>query len=174
MGLRARKFALTMHVVSSVGWLGAVAAFLGLAVAGLASDEAETVRSVYIAMEATGWFVLVPLALASFITGVVQSLGTKWGLFRHYWVLVKLVINLVASVILVMYMDTLAGLADTATAMAASGGHLGGLRSGSPILHAAGALFLLVVATVLGVYKPKGLTRYGWRKQRKERIASQP
>jgi hypothetical protein len=166
MGRRARKFALTLHVVSSVGWLGAVAAFLGLAIAGLASDEAQTVRSVYIAMEATGWFVLVPLALASLVTGVLQSLGTKWGLFRHYWVLVKLVINLVASVILVLYMDTLAALADTATTTAASGGHLGGLRSGSPVLHAGGALVLLVGATVLAVYKPKGLTRYGWRKQR--------
>ena len=166
MGPRARKFALTMHVVSSVGWLGAVAAFLGLAIAGLASDEEQTVRAVYVAMEATGWFVLVPLALASLITGVVQSLGTKWGLFRHYWVLVKLVINVVASVILVLYMDTLVGLADTATTTAASGGHLGGLRSGSPVLHAGGALVLLVGATVLAVYKPKGLTRYGWRKQR--------
>jgi hypothetical protein len=32
---RLRKFALTAHVTSSVGWLGAVAAFLALAVAGL-------------------------------------------------------------------------------------------------------------------------------------------
>ncbi len=168
MGPRARKLALTAHVTSSVGWLGAVAAFLGLAIAGLASDDARTVRSVYIAMEATGWFVLVPLALASLVTGLVQSLGTKWGLFRHYWVVAKLVINLVATVILLMYMQTLGDLADRAMATAASGDHLG-LRSPSPVLHSAGALLLLLVATTLAVYKPPGLTRYGWRKQREQR-----
>ena len=173
MGPKTRKLGLTAHIASSVGWLGAVAAFFGLAVAGLASDSASTVRSVYIAMEATGWFVLVPLAVASLVTGLIQSLGTKWGLFRHYWVVVKLVINLVASVILVMYMQTLVDLADRATAAGPSA-HLGGLRSPSPVLHAAGALALLVAASVLAVYKPRGLTRYGWRKQREERLASQP
>ena len=173
MGPRARKLALTAHVASSVGWLGAVAAFLGLAIAGLVSDSASTVRAVYIAMAATGWFVLVPLAIASLVTGVIQSLGTRWGLFRHYWVVVKLAINLVASVILVMYMQTLVDLADRATA-AAPAAHLGGLRSPSPVLHAAGALILLVAALVLAVYKPRGLTRYGWRKQREEHFASQP
>ena len=173
MGPRARKLALTAHVVSSVGWLGAVAAFLGLAIAGLVSDSASTVRAVYIAMEATGWFVLVPLAVASLVTGLIQSLGTKWGLFRHYWVVVKLAINLIASLILVMYMQTLVDLADRATA-AGPAAHLGGLRSPSPVLHSAGALVLLVGASVLGVYKPRGLTRYGWRKQGEERLASQP
>ena len=163
---RGRKLALTVHVTSSVGWLGAVAAFLALAIAGLASDDGVTTRAVYIAMEATGWFVLVPLALASLLSGVVQSLGTKWGLFRHYWVVVKLVINVVASVILVMYMDTLSGLADRASAAAASGDHLRGPSSPSPVLHAGGALLLLLGAATLAVYKPKGLTRYGWRKQR--------
>lgn len=166
MSPRVRKLALTVHVVSSVGWLGAVGAFASLAVAGLASDDSQTVRAVYITMEATGWFILVPLAVASLVSGVVQSLGTAWGLFRHYWVVFKLAINLVATVILLLYMQTLGELADRATATAAAGGHLGGLRSPSPLLHAGGALLLLVVATVLAIYKPKGLTRYGWRKQR--------
>ena len=166
MSPRVRKLALTVHVVSSVGWLGAVGAFVSLAVAGLASDDSQTVRAVYIAMEATGWFILVPLAVASLVSGVVQSLGTAWGLFRHYWVAFKLAINLVATVILLLYMQTLGDLADRAAATAAAGGHLGGLRSPSPLLHAGAALLLLVVATVLAVYKPKGLTRYGWRKQR--------
>lgn len=173
MGPQTRKLALTAHIASSVGWLGAVAAFLGLAIAGLASDSASTVRAVYIAMEATGWFVLVPLAIASLVTGLIQSLGTKWGLFRHYWVVVKLVINLVASVILVMYMQTLVDLADRA-ATTGPAAPLGGLRSPSPVLHAASALALLVAASVLAVYKPRGLTRYGWRQQREERLASQP
>src|SRR5215218_6835993 len=115
MAPRLRKFTLTAHVAFSVGWLGAVAGFLALSVAGLTSQDAQTVRATYLAMEATGWFVLVPFSLASLLTGVAQSLGTKWGLFRHYWVLVKLLINVIATIILLLYMQTLSSLAGVAT-----------------------------------------------------------
>ena len=99
---RLRKFALTAHVVSSVGWLGAIGVFLALSVLGLTGQDAPKVRGAYLAMEAIGWFVLVPLSLVSLLTGLVQGLGTKWGLLRHYWVVVKLVINLVATVVLLL------------------------------------------------------------------------
>jgi hypothetical protein len=89
MSPQLRKLAFTAHVTSSVGWLGAVAAFLGLSIIGLTSAEAGTVRAVYLAMEATGWYVLIPLSLASLLTGLIQSLGTRWGLLRHYWVFAK-------------------------------------------------------------------------------------
>jgi uncharacterized membrane protein len=160
LGPRLRKLVFTAHVVSSVGWLGAIAGFLALAVAALTSDATETVRATYLAMELMGWFVLVPLALASLLTGLVQSLGTHWGLFRHYWVLFKLLINVVATVLLLMYTQTLEALADTAQ----ESDHL--LRSASPALHAGAALVLLLVATTLAVYKPRGLTPHGQRKQR--------
>ena len=94
---RLRKFALTAHVVSSVGWLGAVAAFLALAVAGLTSRDAQVVRAAYLAMDLIARLVIVPAALASLLTGFVQSLGTPWGLFRHYWVLAKLLITVLAD-----------------------------------------------------------------------------
>jgi hypothetical protein len=132
------------------------------------------VRAVYIAMELTGWFVLLPLALVSLLTGLVQALGTKWGLFRHYWVLAKLFINVFATVILLLYMQTLGHLADVAEETTLSSDHLGGLRSPSPLLHACAALLLLLVATALAVYKPPGMTRYGRRKQHEERALSQP
>jgi SNF family Na+-dependent transporter len=167
---RLRKLVLTAHVATSVGWLGAVAGFLALSIVGLTSQDAQTVRATYLAMEAIGWFVLVPFSLASLLTGVVQSLGTKWGLFRHYWVLVKLLINVVATVILLLYMQTLSSLAGVA---AESTLDLSGLRDPSPVLHAGAALLLLLAATTLAVYKPRGMTRYGQRKQHEERMAAQ-
>ena len=88
-----RKLALTVHVTSSVGLLGAIAAFLGLAIAGFASADDQTVRACYLAMQIAAKFVIVPLAFAALITGLVQSLGTAWGLFQHYWVLVKLLLT---------------------------------------------------------------------------------
>lgn len=160
---KARKLALTAHVTTSVGWLGAVLCFLALSIVGIASDTPTTVRAVYLAMASMGRWVLVPLSLASLATGLLQSLGTRWGLLRHYWVVIKLVMNVAATAVLVLYLQTLDQLADIASDADA---RLGELRSPSPVLHAAGALLLLLVAVVLSVYKPSGLTQYGRRKLR--------
>lgn len=162
MSPRLRKLALSAHVASSVGWLGAVTASLALSVAGLTSEDARVVRAAYLAMNTVGESVLVPLALASLFTGLVQSLGTAWGLFRHYWVIIKLLINVFAAAVLVFYMQTLGYLAGLA---ADPDTDLGVLRTPSPVLHAGAALLMLLVAMVLAVYKPRGVTRYGRRKR---------
>ena len=120
------------------------------------------VRAVYLTMELMGWFVLVPLSFASLVTGLVQSLGTRW--VRHYWVLVKLGMNIFATTILLLYLQTLSYLADVAAETRVSG-DLAGLRTPSTVVHAAGALVLLLVAVTLSVYTPRGMTRYGQRKQ---------
>jgi hypothetical protein len=168
MPLALRKLALTAHVVTSVGWLGAVVAFLALALAGLVSRDAQLVRGAYLAMEVTGWYVLVPLCVAALVTGLVLSLGTPWGLFRHYWVLFKLLITVAAAIILFLYTQTLGYLGD----LAADGTvPLEALRNPSPVLHAVAALAALLVATVLATYKPQGLTPYGQRRLHQRRVA---
>ena len=160
---RVRTFALTAHVVASAGWLGAVATFLALAVVGLTSENAETVRGVYLVMEPAAWLTLVPLAVASLLTGLVQGLGTTWGLFRHYWVVFKLLINVIATAVLLLYMETFDSMAATA---ASPNADIDAVRNFSPAPHAALALLLLLVATTLALYKPRGVTRYGQRKRR--------
>jgi hypothetical protein len=65
-------------------------------------------------LEFTGWFVLIPLSLASLLTGLVQALCTAWGLFRHHWVMSKLLINILATTVLLFYMQTLGYLAGLA------------------------------------------------------------
>ncbi|HEX8932964.1 MAG TPA: DUF2269 domain-containing protein, partial [Pseudonocardiaceae bacterium] len=87
MAPRLRKFALAAHITLAVGWIGAVAGYIALDVAAATRQDAQTLRAAYLAMELIAWYVIVPLALASLLTGLVMSLGTKWGLFRHYWVL---------------------------------------------------------------------------------------
>lgn len=161
---RVRKLALTAHVTTSVGWLGAVAASLGLAVVGMTSDDVQTVRAAYLALEFMGWFVLVPFAVASLLTGLVQSLGSAWGLFRHYWVVAKLFINLFATVVLLMYTQTLGSLAEVAAQATFSGHDLDLLKTPSVVLHASAALVMLLAATTLAVLKPRGLTPYGRRR----------
>ncbi|MET7396453.1 DUF2269 domain-containing protein [Dactylosporangium sp. NPDC005572] len=150
-----RRLALVLHVAASVGWLGAVVTSLALGVVALTSGDAGVVRGVYLVLEPAGWATLVPFSLAGLATGLVQSIGTGWGLVRHYWVLVKLLLNLFATAVLLLYMQTLATLADLARD---PGVELAELRTVSPVVHAGAAVALLLVALVLSVYKPRGVT----------------
>jgi hypothetical protein len=159
---RLRKFALTAHVTSSVGWLGTVAGFQALAIAAVTSRQPETVRGFYLGMSVIGWYVIVPFCLASLITGLFVSLGTPWGLFRHYWVLIKFLITVVAALVLFGFTQTLGSLGDLAADPTLSMGELGNLKQ-SPVLHSGGGMLALLAATILAVYKPWGLTRYGQR-----------
>ncbi len=170
---RLRKFALTAHVVSSVGWLGAVAGFLVLAVAGLTSQDAQMVRAAYLAMELITWFVIVPLSLASLLTGLVQSLGTTWGLSRHYWVVAKLLLTVLATAILLVHTQPISYVARVAAETTLSSADLRGLRI-QLVADAGAALLVLLVTTTLSVYKPRGMTPYGRRKQHEQRTVSQP
>jgi hypothetical protein len=167
MTLRLRRFALTAHVTSSVGWLGAVGGFLALAVAGLTSQDGQVVRATYLAMEVIGWFVIVPLSFASLPTGLVMSLGTEWGLFRHYWVLAKLLITVLATILLLVHMQPVGHMARVVAETTLAHGELAGLRV-QLVADAAAALVALLVATALSVYKPRGMTRYGRRTQQSQ------
>lgn len=158
-----RKLALTAHVATSVGWLGAVVAFLALAITGMAGDDGSTVRGAYVAADVITWAVIVPLCLASLFTGVVQSLGTPWGLVRHWWVVIKLALTVVATgLLLLLHTQPIGHLGG----VAASGGPLGvdldGMRV-QLIVDAAAALVVLLGATVLAVVKPRGVTRFARR-----------
>ncbi|GAA0458294.1 hypothetical protein Aca07nite_64600 [Actinoplanes capillaceus] len=158
-----RKAALVAHVTTSVGWLGAVTVFLVLAVTALRSHDDTVLRAGYIAMEAATRYAIVPLALASLITGLVSSLGTSWGLIRHWWVLIKLALIVVATVVLLLQLAPIGALAAAAADGDPTDGQWSQARL-SLVVHAAGGLLVLLAATVLAVYKPRGLTRYGFRR----------
>ena len=163
-----RKFALAVHLTASVGWIGAVVAYLALALAAMTSDSSETMRSAWLAMEVTGWFTIVPLALASLATGMLMALGTTWGLFRHYWVLLSFLLTVFSVVVLLLHMPTASARADVARqADAATLDALGGALG-----HPAIGLVVLVIVQVLNIYKPRGMTRYGQRKQREHRASA--
>lgn len=164
MSSALRKFALTAHVTSSVGLLGSIAAFLALAVAGLISRDAQIVRAVYPAMDLIARFVIVSLVLAALLTGLIQALGTPWGLFRHYWVLVKLLLTVFAAIVLLARMKLIGYAALLATEATLPQAELrqAGIQL---VVHAAGGLLVLLLPTILSVYKPPGSTRYGLQKR---------
>lgn len=157
-----RKAVLVAHITSSVGWLGAVVVFLVLAVVGVSSDEPQTVRAAYVAMDLAASYAVVPLAIASVVIGIVQSLGSHWGLLRHYWVVIKLVVTVVATVVLLLQLASIRQLAKLASAGRVASGQASDARS-SLVVHSGGGLLVLLVPTLLSVYKPRGVTRRGRR-----------
>ena len=140
-----RKVGLTAHLVASIGWFGAVAGFLSLAIVGLSSKDAQMVRAVYLGMDLTGWYVIVPMCIASFITGVIQSLGTSWGLLRHFWVVAKLVMTIPATFLLLLHMQPIDQLAHLAAESTLSPNDLSGFRI-QVVVQSVAALVVLIVA----------------------------
>ena len=160
---RLRKAVLTTHVVTSVGWLGAVLAYIALDVTAVTSTDPERVRTAYLAMDITATSAIVPLALASVVVGLINALGTHWGLVRHYWVLAKLLLTLVATAVLLVESRTIRSLARAADASPDPTALPGTLP------HSIGGLLVLLLAMILSVYKPKGVTKRGWRAQQEQR-----
>jgi hypothetical protein len=156
-----RKFALAAHLTFAVGWIGTVVAYLALGVAAVTSEDPQTMRGAWIAMELTGWYVIVPLAVASLLTGLIMALGTNWGLFQHYWVVFSLTLTAFCTFVLLLHMPTVSSTADLARE--AEGARLESL--GGDLAHPGIGLLVLLVIQVLNVYKPRGLTRYGQRKR---------
>ncbi|HVY26114.1 MAG TPA: hypothetical protein VHB79_06160 [Polyangiaceae bacterium] len=158
MTSRLRKFGLAVHLIVSVGWVGAVAAFLLLALSALTSDG-PTSRAAYIAMEVVGRGALLPLSVGALTSGIVQSLGTKWGLFKHYWVLVKLVLTVFATAALFLHQFTaVTEAARLASQAVVSQTSLPLRQLGLQLRADAGlALLVLVTITAIAVYKPWGL-----------------
>ena len=160
-----RKLALAAHITFSVGWLGAVVAYLALAVAGLIGRDAENARAMYLSMEVIGWFVILPFGVAALLIGLVESLGTSWGLFRHWWIVAKFVLTTGATLVLVRHLSAITRMSRLAREVSLSVTDFRQLRT-QLVVHAAGALLVLLTATMMSVYKPWGMTPYGLRQRR--------
>ena len=173
-----RRLTITAHVTFSVGWLGAVAAFLVLSIAGLTSHDAEVVRGAYLSMDLISRLIIIPMCFAALVTGLLQALATPWGLFRYYWIVLKFGLAIFATFALLVHQfgamaeaaKRVSGAA-TETLFSADFGPLKTELVRAPSL----GILLLLVVTTLGVYKPWGLTRYGQRKQQERRkVQHQP
>lgn len=156
---RTRKFTLTVHLVFSVGWVGAAVAYLTLGAFAATGNDTATIRAAWLAMELIGWSAIVPLALGTLVTGLVVSLASPWGLLRHYWVVISLVLTVFAAAVTVLHMPTVTSMADLARSAAPS--ELG--RLGGDLVHPGVGLAVLLVIMALNVFKPRGRTRFGRR-----------
>jgi hypothetical protein len=154
-----RRLTLAVHIICSVGWIGAATAYLALGLAAQLSQGGQLVRAAWIAMELTGWYVIVPLGCLSLGTGLVMALGTPWGLIRHYWVLIAFGLTSLALTVLILHMPSVTATAELAERV----DDAAAARLGGDVLHPGVGLLVLIFVAVLNIYKPRGLTGYGQR-----------
>lgn len=152
---RFNKAVLISHITFSVGWIGAITVFIVLAITGLTNADIQIARASCLAMELSAWYVIVPFCFASLLTGVILAIGTKWGLFKHYWIVIKLFSTIVATLLLLLHLQPINELAN----LAKESSFLNSQHSKEllNIITKAGAsiLFLLVITTI-SIYKPWG------------------
>jgi hypothetical protein len=164
---RWRNLLLTVHIVVAVGVLGTDLVLLTLGTTALVSRDPELIRASYMAMGLLADAVLVPLALAALLTGILLGLGTAWGLTRHTWVLAKLVLTIATATAAVLVLRPALNRAAAqalqvplAELPATGIGQAGVVMTVAPV----GALLVLVATVTLAVVKPWGQTRFRRRR----------
>jgi len=153
--MRVSKVLLTSHVTTSVAWLGAVAAFIAVAIGCLSAKDIHIGRNLYPALEVIAWYVIVPFCFASLATGVLQAITTPWGLFNHYWIVVKLILTVVMTALLMLHMNPisyLSGIANDTSPL-----QIKESRTLIDLIAKAGAAVIgLMAVTTISIYKPWG------------------
>ena len=157
-GAGLRKLGLAVHLAVSVGWTGLVVAYLGLVLAGLGGGDPQAERSAWWALDQVIG-VLAPFSVFALVSGILQGLVSPWGVLRHHWVVVKLVLTGLATVVLLLTLPEV-----RAGARLAAAGQPPALEG--QLLHPAAGLVVLLVILGLSVFKPRGLTPAGQRHQR--------
>jgi hypothetical protein len=178
---RARLFVRAAHVIVAAGWLGLTVSMLVLGMSAAMSGEPALAGAAYGFMDGIGARVIPGFAIATLLTGIVLSVATPWGLIKHYWVIVKVVLTF-AVIVTGIALTTrwleqaliAAGEATTLTGAAQTGQTLGGSAGLLLVVGSVAHLLMLGAATVISVAKPWGKTRRGRRlaADRAQRLAA--
>jgi hypothetical protein len=153
--LQMKKFLLSLHLLFSIGWLGAVAGFLALSLTGYFSKDIWVVKSSYISMNIIMKYVIVPTCIGSLISGIVQSATSNWGFFKYYWILAKMVLTVIITFLLLLHTSLISSLAYIATYDDLLQSDLSKERF-QVIFDAFGAFLILIVIVCISVFKPWG------------------
>ncbi|MFJ9577781.1 DUF2269 domain-containing protein [Streptomyces sp. NPDC101191] len=145
-----RRALLVVHVAVSVAWLGLSLGLLALGLTAYTTHDPSLTQAAYRAMKVFADWLLVPVALVTFGSGLVLSLGTPWGLARHRWVWIKFWITLATAIATIFALRP-------EIAHAAAAGVPDSSLVAAPVVSTTAYLFM----TAISVLKPWGLTRRG-------------
>jgi predicted integral membrane protein DUF2269 len=160
LGRDARRVVLLVHLATALGWLGADIVLGVLAVTAFLSDDPVLMAACYTALHTFAAPVLLTLGLGSLGSGLLLGLASRWGVVRTRWVLLKLVVNLVLVALLpVLLQPRLAEAARQARQVDPGLAERLGRIPLDLLFPAFVSGTALVVAAMLGIWKPWGPTR---------------
>lgn len=157
---RTRRTLVLLHVLASMSWIGVDLVIGVLSFTGLTTDDPRTMATAYGGLALFAVPLLLVLGLLTLATGALLGLGTRFGLLRYWWVVVKLVISVVLTVLVLVALRPTLDVAavETATVDPTLADRLTDVRF-NMIFPPLVSTTALVVAAWLGVFKPSGPTR---------------
>jgi hypothetical protein len=158
LSTRARKLVLLVHIAAAGAWLGLDLVLGILVVTALTSPDATSVGAAAASIATFATWPLIVAGLVTLITGMLLGLATKYGLVRYWWVLAKLVINVVLVTLVVLVLSpgvTALGEAGRAALEDGAAPPIPGTLLFPPIVSSTA----VIVAMTLAVFKPWGRVR---------------
>lgn len=152
------KTVLILHIIASVGWLGSVAVFVALVLTSVNTSNPVVADGMLIAMQISARYVIVPFSFLALVTGVIQAIGTKWGLFKYYWIIVKLSLTAFSTILLIIHLNSINMLAKM-TMQKLAGTYMNKVQL-QVLFDAAAGLTVLIFITAISIYKPWGRVSY--------------
>ncbi|TDD88029.1 DUF2269 domain-containing protein [Actinomadura rubrisoli] len=148
-----RKAITVVHIAASVALLGEVWGLVVLNLCATLTDDGALAHAAYRLMGVLVFAGGIPLSLISLGSGIALALGSRWGLLRHYWVFAKLLL-----LIGVILCGMLLFQPEAMTEATRDGSRPSG-RQWAQVAVVSGQLTMLLTATALSVFKPRGRIR---------------
>lgn len=147
---RARKVIMVIHLIAAVGLLGEVWTLVVLNLYSTLAAGDELARSAYELMGVLVFTGGIPLSMIALLTGIMVGLTSHWGVLRHYWVFTTLML-LIGVIFVGMFLFD-----PDAMAAAIEEDSLTDAQQWRQVSAVSAQLVMLVTATALSVFKPKG------------------
>ncbi|NMD71741.1 hypothetical protein HHO41_15685 [Bacillus sp. DNRA2] len=102
---KKKSVLVAIHVLSVASWIGGTLAMLLLTAFLSKGANGEQLLYTMESMKIIDENLLKYPALLSLFTGIMLSVWTQWGLVKHYWVIIKLVLTVLTIMIGILFLS---------------------------------------------------------------------
>ncbi|MBS4219946.1 hypothetical protein KHA96_16665 [Bacillus sp. FJAT-49711] len=89
LSITGKRWLLTIHLIFSAIMLGNMVTFFILSITAACTQSEQLVSSCYQIMHVLSKTSIRASTIGTFVSGILLSIWTKWGLFKSYWIIVK-------------------------------------------------------------------------------------
>jgi len=157
LSLAGQRFLKSVHLIAVGSWLSCVIVLLVMPVITRHIVTGEELYMYNLMYHFIDMYILTPAAIATLLTGIVYSLFTKWGFFKHGWLIYKWIVTLAIIISGIFYLGPMVTKMLAITDLKRLGAlqdayYLQGVKIG--VWAAIINTFLLLTAVFFSVYKP--------------------